>query len=121
MQHLFIVIEPDPIVSMDLMGALQAGYPGSTVQVVGSIAEVRAHSDLRSLRLLINSAVLSGAEPQLLNDILKRGGQIISIGGAPATGQVAATLEMPFTSEMILDAVSSVARGPHAHQPEAHT
>lgn len=110
----FIIVEPDPIVSLDLTGILNFGFPASTVVRAQDVAEAEhlITGAMPSVCVLVNADVASGAMLDLLRACVMRGGEVLFIGEARDVGFAACFVRMPFTSGMIITTLTGRAPDP---------
>lgn len=105
----FYIVEPDPIISMDLHGVVQSSFPQSAVKVVSDadavVTELQAALQ-QAATFVINSSVVTEEALEALRAAVTHGAQVLFIGGSVAADFHAACVEMPFTSQMILDALT---------------
>ena len=123
MDHSFVVVEPDPIVRMDLAGALEDNFPNSRVEICASTDELQSSfmSMDSPVNLFVNATILSDLPPDMIKSVGDGGGRVVRVGSSTLPSDQTAVLDVPFSTAMILEAVSNVAPDPHAHQPEGHT
>ena len=123
MEQTFIIAEPDPIVSMDLAGTLKTAAPRSELLMVDSMAQARrlVLTDLPKVTALINASLVQPTDHDFLNSLHEQGVQIIFLGSSPEVGFEVKSIHVPFTSEMIVSALSSDAFPRPERPPEAHT
>lgn len=112
----FIIIEPDPIIGLDLNGILSSAFPGAALKLFRDIAEAEKHiaSAMSSACILLNSKVASCNILPLLSECVARGADVLFIGEANDVGFPANFVQMPFTSDMILTTLKSFARDGHS-------
>lgn len=123
MDQRFIVVEPDPVVRMDLVGTLEHSFPNGIVSAVASASEIGQVLDhlAVSVCVFVNGALVPDVAPDIARMIVESGGRIVSVG-APRSDAIPTTiLETPFTMTMILDALASGAPDQPVHLPEGHT
>lgn len=103
----FIVIEPDPVIGLDLVDMLRSAHPACDVAVEGSLLDAtgRLQATGPGACVIINSGAVADRSPALLRDVVVRGGQIVFIGAQPDIDFPATVVETPFTSAMIMDAL----------------
>ena len=105
----FIIIEPDPIVRIDLEGTLMHDFPLSSINIGETLGDVQD-----ALGAAARDAVLFVKGGMLLTDVdlleavktlAARGCHIVSIGKVEMLDFVSTCVELPFTTEMVLEAV----------------
>ena len=103
-ERTYIIIEPDPIVGLDLNGILSSAFPDAALKLFRDIAEAEAHiaTAMSSACILLNSKVASCGILELLNDCVGRGVNVLFIGETRDVGFPASFVQKPFTSDMIL-------------------
>lgn len=106
----FIIIEPDPIVCMDLEDMLVRQYPDGQVTAGFSLRDIGPAINAYGpdTAFFIKSAVLDG-DPDLARVIraaATRGSLIVVMGKDKDFDFPAAYVELPFTSDMVLAAIS---------------
>ncbi|WP_415404426.1 hypothetical protein [Tateyamaria sp. SN3-11] len=123
MDHCFVVVEPDPIVRMDVAGALEHNFPTSRVEDCNSLDDLEQLlvTARGPVSVFVNGAMLSELSAHVLKPVVEGGGQVVSIGGPAAPSIHATTLDVPFSTAMILEALPNVLPCPPAHQPEGRT
>ena len=108
MNQSFVVVEPDPVVLMDLVGTLQHSFAAGSVVSFASASEISQFLNqvVFSACFFVNGVLLQEIAPDIVRTIIDAGGKIVSIG-RPADDVVSTTiLEVPFTMPMILEALS---------------
>ncbi len=105
----FVVVEPDPIVSMDLAGILKSSFPDSAVELHqnGAEAETRIATKPETVCIIINSKLATQGMLRVLKNCVGRGGHVVFVGPARDVGFPARFVEVPFNSGMVLDALSN--------------
>jgi len=101
----FIIVEPDPVVGLDLAGALSSAFPNSAMNLCMMAAEAKAHiSDATtSFCILLNSRLASDEVIGSLRTCVSRGAQVVFVGTIDNVDFPADVVEMPFTTKMIMD------------------
>lgn len=119
----FVVIEPDPVVGLDLVEMLRSVYPKSDVVVLGSLLDAsgRLQATGADACVLINSAAAADRSLATLRGVVVRGGRVVFIGRKPNIDFPATVVETPFTSAMIMNALLPTQCGQPEHQPAGHT
>ncbi len=106
----FIVVEPDPIVRMDIEGMLLAEYPASQLATGDSLSEVGAALNSCGVEttLIVRGSLISENEDLLrvLRAAATRGSHLVVIGDMEDFDLPATFLELPFTTEMVVAAVA---------------
>lgn len=123
MDQSFVVVEPDPIVLMDLVATLQHSFPAGSVTSFALASEIRQLLDqmVKSTCFFINGGLMPELAADDVRTIVGAGGKIISIGRSASDMVPATVLEIPFTMTMILDALSIGAPDLLSRQLESHT
>ncbi len=123
MDQTFFVVETDPVISMDLVGLLDTSFPGTSINVLPTVddAVVVAGSVSGSVCILIAGMHYNNRQAVPLATIANNGGKVIFIGRAHDIGAPARFVDYPFTSDMVLDAISNDAFGSPPPQPVSHT
>lgn len=115
MPRRFILIEPDPVVCIDLKGALEDAYPDCRIDIGEDLQATRSLlDDIASDTTIIVKGSLLAKFEDLATSIEKAadtGCRIVAIGAAAGISAPAHTLEVPFTTEQLLQAVSSETLG----------
>ncbi|WP_187428537.1 hypothetical protein ROLI_044690 [Roseobacter fucihabitans] len=108
MNQSFVVVEPNPVVLMDLVGTLQHSFPAGSVASLASGSEIGHLLDQVALTtcFFVNGALISELAPDVVRTIIDAGGRIVSIGRSASDVVPATVLEIPFTTTMILEALS---------------
>jgi hypothetical protein len=104
----FVIIESDPIISMDLLGTVAAAFPQSSVYISELVADALSPSNLSLVptSILINSVLVTEECIDVLRDCVDNGAKLVFIGSAPDTDLPSVVIELPFTTSMILNALS---------------
>ncbi|WP_342076972.1 hypothetical protein [Yoonia sp. SS1-5] len=123
MERTFIVIEPDPIVSMDLAGTLKTVFPKSDLSIVTSVPQARrlVISDQALICVLINSKLVVPTDLAFLQSLVAGGGHVMCLGEPVDAGFPTMSVSVPFTADMIVEAVLNVGSDPTAPPLEGHT
>lgn len=100
----FIIIEPDPVVGLDLSGILGTAFAGAALSMFRTIGEAEKHiaSAASSVCILLNAKAATSGMLPLLRECVAKGGEVMFIGDAADVGFPAYFVQVPFTSEMIL-------------------
>lgn len=122
MPRVFIIVENDPIVSMDLTGILDAAFQDGQIHVVAEVADARS----RALRgpdscVIVNASQASSDSSGFLQELASSGSGVVCLGKPDDLGFPCVSVDVPFKAEMIIDAVASAASGQTGHRPPAHT
>lgn len=119
----FIVIEPDPVIGLDLVDMLRSAHPRCDLAVLGSLADAsgRLQAAAAGACVIVNSSAAAGRSLAMLRDVVVRGGQIVFIGNQPDIDFPAAIVATPFTSAMIMDALLPTGCNQPAPRPVGHT
>ena len=121
MRHIFYVIEPDPVVRLDLSTALPSQFPECQVHFEDALSEALRPPDGAHSCVLVNGSLPLGDRKDDLSACASRGISIIFIGTPKESIPNAHVLETPFTNRMIFEAVTNAASVPPATRPEDHT
>lgn len=107
----FIIIEPDPIVSLDLIGIFETAFPDAELTLFQTEAEAQMHLALASpaVSVVVSSRVVSPSLLQTLRDCAARQSQVMIIGSARDLDFHAIVVDTPFTSEMVLSSLKGAA------------
>ena len=119
----FVIVEPDPVVRMDLVGTLEHSFPTGTVTAVEATGEIGQmfETPTSSASLFVNGALMPELAPDITRSVIEAGGRIVSIGRSASDAIPATLLEVPFTMSMILDALEHAAPDLHVPRPQGHT
>lgn len=123
----FVIVEPDPVVRMDLVGTLEHSFPAGTVVSVSSASEIGqlfetlTPSATLSAVVFVNGALMPDLAPEIVRAIVGAGGRIVSIGRSDSDAIPSTMLDVPFTMSMILDVLAGDAPGPRGLLPEVRT
>ncbi|MEJ6403693.1 hypothetical protein [Yoonia sp. 2307UL14-13] len=103
----FVVVEPDPIINLDLVTMIRGTFDDGQVSAVQSwadaaslISAIHSHTTI-----LINGALLNDRRLDTLRNVVSRGAYIVIVGKDILTDFPKAVVEVPFTTEMILTAL----------------
>ena len=104
----FIVIQNDPIVSMDLLGLLETSFPESAIHLFDQLeaASVMIEASMASACVLIGSNLVTKTSLASVEDFIARGARMVIVGGGDGVSFAAAVVNTPFTTEMILDVLA---------------
>lgn len=109
----FVIVEPDPVVSMDLVGVVSTAFPRSSVNVntlfTDEQAEIVAASS--AVTILLSAALVTENTMNLLRSFIANGVHIVFIGEPVIIEPFTTVVSVPFTSRMILNALSMPHRG----------
>ena len=112
----FIILDPDPIVRMDISGLLSAHFPGASVIEHSAFDEMgqAIHNVGPQTIFFIKESLISAgsALETALKSAVVRGSRIVVIGARRAMGFPADFLELPFDSDMVIAALTGADRGP---------
>ena len=105
----FIIVEPDPIVCMDVEGMLVAQYPGAQVVAGASFKGIGAAIDNSGpdSTLFVKGALVTASDDlrRVLQAAATRGSRIVIIGESKAVNFPAIFLELPFTTDIVIAVV----------------
>ena len=121
--RVFIVVDPDPLVNLDLVGIIKNAFPKSRVvntQMVSEAMPILLEGKQRSI-LVIRSAALGKRLAEALKNFVARQGAVILIGNDMTTDFPKEVVDMPFTDDMILNAISSAASDLPVRPPASRT
>ena len=107
MYHSIYVAEPNPVVRLDLDGALTAQFPHYDLFIRPDLSEVEARLNGHRDRLIVSSSLTGPADMEVLRDVASRGVPIIFLGETVAAPFPASTLLFPFSTEMVIEALSN--------------
>ena len=105
----FFVVEPDPVVSLDLVGTLQSAFPLAHVTSAAMIEEA-----LRGLgselpdrtSILMSASLATESTIGALRELIAKGAEIIMVGEGQSFGLPVSIVETPFTTDMILSVLA---------------
>ena len=106
-QRNFIIVEPDPLIGLDLTGILQSEFPDAELTLFHSQEEAGAYifAAPQPLCVLLNTNAASEAMLTLLRDHVAPRGDVLFIGSERDVGFPASFVQTPFTSRMILSSL----------------
>jgi len=109
-QPSFVVIEPDPIISLDLEGILKSEFSYASLTLFRDVEEAGTYlaSVGYPLCIVVNSSAASAALLAVLRDCTARMSTVIFIGPIGVLDFPSFTIQMPFTSEMILSTLNTL-------------
>jgi hypothetical protein len=109
MTKTFIIIDPDPIVRMDVEGTLIGQYPDCTVVVGASLQDIGPAINVcgPDTTLFIKSTlVLESADLlRVVKTAATRGSHVVIIGQREELDVPATFVDLPFTTDMVIAAV----------------
>ena len=114
----FIIIEPDPVVCMDIEGMLIATYPDCQIAAGSSLAEIGAaiYNCGPDSALIVRGTLISDSDDlkRVVQTAAARGAKIVVLGDFNDVGCPASYVELPFTSETVCAAVDFDATTGHS-------
>lgn len=118
----FVVVEPDPVVSMDLCGALTTEFPVCGVTVVDSLASVASFlsAQTSAICVIINSHVFPEHDHAPLQQVVEQAGHVIVIGSTVSASFPLQHVHIPFSTEMVLGAIMMAGIDETVRLPAAH-
>lgn len=112
MGRVFYIIEPDPVVGLDLAGALRDWFDGARIERLQTVAAMLDAPVGADAVCLVNPSAVPPQDLDVLALWQARGAGLVFIG-APAPGYEAAwVLDQPFTTDMIVEAVNAASAAP---------
>lgn len=121
MNRSFVIIEPDPIISMDLVGALKTAFPKSDVSVSQMFADAVMHlaAAPASISILLSHSLVSEKTLGILSDYVARGAKVVFVGDVGSVDFQSTVVDMPCAgwlqkSTSVTD--SRPSSGPRRHQ-----
>lgn len=108
MSKVFIVIEPDPVVCMDVEGLLGSRYPDALVWASASLqANARQGTGGPDTTFFVKGSLVKGDTKlaDTLRNAVALGSKVVTIGIADGLNTSVTTLDMPFTTDMVIAAV----------------
>ena len=117
MFHNFIILEPDPIVRMDISGLLASEYPAASVFQGAAFEELGGSAEdvgPQTTYFIKDSLISAGsALESALKSAVVHGSRVIVMGARRAVGFPAEFLELPFDSEMVIATLTGLGNGSH--------
>lgn len=107
-ERTFIIVEPDPVVGLDLAGALSSAFPTNRTDLFTMAGEAKAQLAQASASacILLSSRLVSEDVMSALRACAVRGAQIVFVGAVDNVDFPANVVEMPFTTQMIMDVLA---------------
>jgi 2-keto-3-deoxy-L-rhamnonate aldolase RhmA len=104
----FIVIEPDPIVSMDLAGTLKSAFPESRVNLFQLLTEAKKQisTSPKTACILVSSSLVSSSMTEMLRDWVALGARLVFVGDINDVDVPSDVVQKPFTTQMILSVLA---------------
>ena len=106
----FILLEPDPIICLDLTDMLRVAFPASDVQGGTSLDQATPliNKSGAGTTVLVCESLLDFNKELVksLTDAAERGAKLVVIGGEPSIPLPAQVLHIPFSSKMVLDLIT---------------
>ena len=123
MDYVFIVVDPDPLVNLDLVGIIKSAFPKSQIVNMQMVSEAMPVllEDQHSSILVIRSGVIGRKAAEALKNFVARQGTVVVIGNDADFDFPYEIVEMPFTDHMVLTAISSAAGGSPVPLPARRT
>lgn len=110
----FIIIEPDPVVCMDVEGMLIAEYAGCHVTTGASLSQIGAaiNNCGPDTTLFMRGSLVSQSDDlkRVVQTAATRGSQVVIIGEAAKFDFPVTFIELPFTTDMVIAAVAQDAK-----------
>jgi len=105
----FIIVEPDPIVSLDIEGMLIAQYPDAHIAFGASLTEIGAaiYNCTTDTTLVVKGSLILESDDldRVVKTAATRGSKIVIIGDVTELDFPARFVALPFTTDMVLAAV----------------
>lgn len=102
----FIIIEPDPIVVMDIEGLLTAQFPRARIVAGASLADIgpAIHSCGPETTFVVKGSIVADDDDlrRVVREAAVRTARIVVIGGPFEFDFAATFIELPFSSDMML-------------------
>jgi hypothetical protein len=102
----FIIIEPDPIVAMDVEGLLTAQFPRACITAGASLVDIgpAIHSCGPETTLVVKGSIVAYDDDlrRVVREAAVRMARIVVIGGPFEFDFAVTFIELPFTSDMML-------------------
>ncbi|WP_298860247.1 hypothetical protein [uncultured Sulfitobacter sp.] len=100
----FVIVEPDPVIGLDLTGILQSEFPEAELKLFRrqEDAEQHIHKVTSPICVVLSASVATAPMLALLQERVASQGEVLFIGSERDVGFPAAFVQTPFTSEMIL-------------------
>lgn len=108
-QRAFFIVEPNPIISMDLVGVIRSGFPESIVNVAQIVSDaITQISGLapKEKSVLLSGRLVSNQSIRMVSDAIGPEGRLVVVGETPVSGINGPIVPLPFTTRMILTALS---------------
>lgn len=106
----FIIIEPDPIVAMDVEGLLISQFPRALITTGASLADIGPviHNCSPASTMVVKGTLLADDDDlrRVVQIAAVREARIVVIGGPFDFGFPSTFIELPFTSDMVLAAMT---------------
>ncbi len=119
----FIIIEPDPIVAMDVEGLLITQFPRAHVVTGASLADIGSaiHNCGPDTTFVVKGALLASDDDlmRVVRIAAVRKARIVVIGEPFELAFPANFISLPFTSDMMLAATTGSAPEPDVDTPPA--
>ncbi len=125
MEKQFLIVEPNPIVALDLAEAISETFVGATVSLATSIEDARAELSVMSgvLATLVGLPSADVLASDLPGDVEDQGGHLVFLndaGGLARRAGARFVVSRPFSSEMISDILVRIAVDPQPSRPASH-
>ncbi|MEY1556369.1 hypothetical protein AB3Y40_12120 [Yoonia sp. R2331] len=121
MPNQFILIEPDPVVALDLNGLLSSRYPDAVKVSGGTFADVAKAFQMCGPRTTVFARATLVASDNDLHDAVMaaatRGSHIVLIGAEQKTSFPAVFVDLPFTNDMLVAAIDPSFEAVHKGDP----
>lgn len=105
----YIVVEPDPVVSMDLVETLQGAFDDARVIAAQSVPEAidAIACAPKNAYILFNHEIVTDLALQILRKRASQGASVVFIGKCASTDFPSRTFDVPFSSKMVLSALAA--------------
>jgi len=118
--RLFLLIEPDAVVRLDLIGLIGASFKDDSFREFASFDGLNALSsktvDANTV-IIANGALVHDAAAMVFDVWSKRGARVILLGPPVSSAARGTILDQPFTSDMVVSAV--LGQDASAHPPHS--
>ncbi len=123
MQNIFAIIESDAIISLDLQGTLKSIFENASILFFDNIeAADKFLSAENKIDILFANARFTGPESlSALARMVEQKTKVIILGEAQSIALPAAVIDLPFTTNMILEAIKNAVTDLPAIPPANHT
>jgi len=108
MDYRFVILDLDPVVSLDVRGALISEFPAADITVAESLPHIKVSADAPRTVAILPGKLEINTPDTITNEILAQGGGIVWIGEQKTDRSGFVYLPKPFSQEMLVNAINRI-------------